>query len=170
LRFWRWRLLSASRYSQPTPGGKPLDLSTLKVAWIVIGGLLIVVSAVLLSGWLRLRALLHYRDNLPKGPEMTVGPGDALMPRGQSGLPGLRPFGPRIPPPDCWIETGEGERIPWGSLWVAPGSTFWIDDGQRRDGHGRREDERYWNVTYPLGSRSDHQKLVEWRESLFLGQ
>jgi hypothetical protein len=157
---------------QPAPaeGSRPPDLHSLKVSWIVIGVLLMVVSAVLLSGWLRLTALLRYRDKLPKGPNMAVGSGDALMPCARSGHPGVLSCSPRIPPPDCWIETGEGDRVPWGWLWVAPGSTFCIEDGQRRDGHGRGEDERYWNATHPLGSRLDRQKLVKWRENLFLEQ
>jgi hypothetical protein len=78
---------------------------------------------------------------------------------------------PLIPPPDRWLQTGEGDRIPWG--WLEPDRRSREKLEQTRSGHGRREDKRYWSVVYDREDESVEdrlraaEELVKWREQLF---
>jgi hypothetical protein len=144
------------------------DVHGVEVVWLVAGALLVAVAVILFYGWVKLGRQLTYSDPLASGREEPVTTGRALLAGAEDGTP--PPKAPRIPPPDRWIETGEGDRLPWGWLWFDPSQAA---RDQTRAGRGWEEDHRYWNSVYadaPVLNVHEHAKtLVEWRERLFLG-
>ena len=148
-----------------------------EVVWLVAGSSLVVIAFVLLYGWVKLGRQLTYSDPLASGLSEPVTTGRALLTgRGLGTAPPraarIRPLhrwkAPRIPPPDRWIETGEGDRLPWGWLWFDPMKAA---SDETRAGRGWPEDLRYWDSVYEtapiLNIHRDAIKLVKWREALF---
>jgi hypothetical protein len=151
---------------QPNPTGVvvqqhtlPPDLRALKWTWVAIGVGCFAIAGVLWWGWRRLGRLLGYRDLGPgQAPGSIVPEGDALRPGDRSA--------PSIPPPDRWIETGEGDRIPWGWLWVPADAP--ADERPLLDGAAERcEDRRYWSAVASGYDQRARLALLAWRRGLF---
>jgi hypothetical protein len=124
----------------------------LRTIWLVAGGLMIVDALILRSGWSRLGKQLEFRDTATG--DDPVQEGEALIP--SVGSP------PPIPPPDRWIETGEGDRVPWGWLPVTP-----ADEQPLATPTERGEDSRYWERAYPNSSNAERRQLIDWRTARF---
>jgi hypothetical protein len=158
---------------QPSPAAgellKARQLTPLKIVWIVGGSLLAVEAGILLLGLIETRRQIRYRDPVSSTQPESVDPGRALLASGSGANEQPRSGAPRIRPPDRWIQTGEGDRIPWGWLWYPPESAA---PGQTRAGRGLGEDKRYWNAVYEQEPNTDvnpgAEALVRWREERFL--
>lgn len=137
------------------------NVTGLRAEWLVCGGLLLLVCASLLLGHYKLDRRLDYRDTLPRDPDRVANRGTALT----ATVPGCK--APRIPPPDRWLETGEGDRVPWGWLWFDPASSYNLESGRPPDTRRRQEDQRYWSVAYPEASDQARADLIAWRTQLF---
>jgi hypothetical protein len=139
--------------------------NTLRLLWIIDGVLLVFIGVVLCTGGRQLgrhRAFARASAAGDPAPLREVDVGKALLPPGQPPPPDwpLIPA-PRIPPPDQWIASGEGDRVPWG----------WLDARSRKAVTHKSgtdpEDDRYWESTKGVVSAEEREALLRWVASIF---
>jgi hypothetical protein len=123
--------------------GEHGSFATLTVLWVAAGGLLLCVAMVLFIGAWRIQRLIDFgrRRSPRKVAEPVVG--EVLNPKGAL----------RVPPPDRWLASGEGDLVPWGWLHAAPRTT------QPRQPPVSTVDNCFW-------SSYCHDPLVGWVQKI----
>ncbi len=105
------------------------------IAVSVLGGLLIMVGAVLLDGARRSRSLQRESQERERRQEFRSGQPKLAACDGRQ----------RTPRPDRFIVSGEGERMPWGWLEVPGGRAVDLEPPPLGRHPEREEDKLYWS-------------------------